>query len=66
METEAKFILPDAATFAHLHDLEQIGPYTRYNGRVKHVHDRYVDTPDHRFYRRQFYARLREGDDRLC
>ena len=65
METEAKFILPDAATFAHLQDLEQIGPYTRYNGRVKQVHDRYVDTPDHRFYRRQFYARLREGDDQL-
>jgi CHAD domain-containing protein len=65
METEAKFILPDAATFAHLQDLEQIGPYTRYNGQVKHVHDRYVDTPDHRFYRRQFYARLREGGDQL-
>lgn len=65
METEAKFILPDAATFAQLQDLEQIGPYTRYNGRVKHVHDRYVDTPDHRFYRQQFYARLREGDAQL-
>src|SRR5689334_22293877 len=65
METEAKFIVPDKRTFGRLNKAKQLGPFTRRNGRVVHVHDQYVDTPDHPFYQRHFYARLREGDDAL-
>jgi inorganic triphosphatase YgiF len=50
METEAKFVVPDGDTFARLLAAEQFGSYHRTQGRVAHVRDRYVDTPDRRFY----------------
>ncbi|HET9494355.1 MAG TPA: CYTH domain-containing protein, partial [Chloroflexia bacterium] len=61
METEAKFVVPGSEVFAQLKALDKIGPYERRDEKVKLVHDRYVDTEDHRFYSRQLYARLREG-----
>ena len=65
METEAKFIVPDAATFDHIRATEQFGPYIRGAEQVKPVHDRYVDTADYRFYGRHYYARLRESKGTL-
>jgi CHAD domain-containing protein len=61
LETEAKFVVPGSEVFAQLKALDRIGPYERRDEKVKLVHDRYVDTEDHRFYSRQLYARLREG-----
>jgi CHAD domain-containing protein len=61
VETEAKFVVPGSEVFAQLKALDKIGPYERRDEKVKLVHDRYVDTEDHRFYSRQLYARLREG-----
>ena len=63
METEAKFIVPDEATLARLRTVEWFGPYRKRGEKTKSVHDRYVDTPDHRFYRKELYVRLREGKD---
>lgn len=63
METEAKFIVPDEATFAELRDAEQLGPYLLRDKNVKQTHDRYMDTGDHRFYDSKFYLRLRELSD---
>jgi triphosphatase len=61
METEAKFVVPDAATFERISKATQFGPYKRGESKVKQVHDRYVDTPDHRFYGKHLYVRLRAG-----
>src|SRR6476661_4158780 len=65
METEAKFIVPDAATLARLRAATQFGPYTRGAVQTKQDRDRYVDTPDCRFYAQQRYLRLRERDGAL-
>jgi CHAD domain-containing protein len=65
METEAKFVVPDDAAFARLLAAEQFGAYHRAKGRVAHVRDRYVDTPDRRFYHAGYAARVRSGDGGL-
>jgi CHAD domain-containing protein len=61
LETEAKFVVPNGEVFAQIGALDRIGRYERRDAKIKMVHDRYVDTEDHRFYSRQLYARLREG-----
>jgi CHAD domain-containing protein len=63
LETEAKFVVPGKETFARLSAVERFGPYEKRNETIKTVHDRYVDTPDHRFYNSQLFVRLREGKD---
>ncbi len=65
METEAKFIVPDAATFDRIRATAQFDRYTRTEEQVKQVHDRYVDTADHQFYAHQYYARLRASNGAL-
>ena len=65
METEAKFVVPDGDTFGRLLAAEQFGSYHRAQGRVAHVRDRYVDTPDRRFYQAGYAARVRSGDGAL-
>ena len=65
METEAKFVVPDDAAFARLLAAEQFGAYHRAEGRVAHIRDRYVDTPDRRFYHAGYAARVRSGDGGL-
>src|SRR5690348_8087528 len=65
METEAKFVVPDDEAFARLLAAEQFGAYHRAQGRVAHVRDRYVDTPDRRFYQAGYAARVRAGDGGL-
>jgi CHAD domain-containing protein len=63
LETEAKFIVPGRTTFARLRNVKRFGPYEKQQETVKTVHDRYVDTPDHRFYNNQLFVRLRESKD---
>lgn len=67
METEAKFIVPDEATFAALRKVTTLGPYTLTDTRNKHVRDRYLDTEDLSFYNHNLFVRLREvaGDGLL-
>ncbi|HVG01050.1 MAG TPA: CYTH domain-containing protein, partial [Chloroflexia bacterium] len=67
METEAKFVVPDEATFSRLRQLTAIGPYAPRDTRTKHTHDRYLDTEDRSFFNRHLYVRLRQfsGGDLL-
>jgi inorganic triphosphatase YgiF len=60
MEIEAKFIVPDEATFAGMLQVRAFGPYTVRDTRTKHVRDRYLDTADRSFYDRKLFVRLRE------
>ncbi len=65
METEAKFIVPDAATFAKLRRMPRPDPYRLSKPVVKMVQDRYVDTAGQHFFAQHFAVRLREGDGGL-
>ncbi|MDQ3929432.1 MAG: CYTH domain-containing protein [Chloroflexota bacterium] len=60
MEVEAKFVVPDATTFAHVRQLRAFGPYKLRNTRIKHVRDRYLETAERDFYNRNLFVRLRE------
>ncbi|HET6314299.1 MAG TPA: CYTH domain-containing protein [Chloroflexia bacterium] len=60
METEAKFVVPDEATFSCLRQLTAVGPYAVRDTRTKHTHDRYLDTEDRSFFSRNLYVRLRQ------
>src|SRR5690349_6842334 len=63
LETEAKYTIPDLATFERLREAASFGQYTHDEAKTTRLHDRYVDTPDHRFYNRKFACRLREPRD---
>lgn len=63
LETEAKFIVPGEPTFTRLREVERFGPYEKRDEKIKNYHDRYVDTPDHSFYHKQLYVRLRESKE---
>lgn len=65
METEAKFIVPDATTYAKLRRMPRPGAYRLGKPTVKTVQDRYVDTATQHFFEQHFAARLREGDGGL-
>ena len=63
METEAKFTVPGEVAFARLRGAERFGSYERRDERAKEVHDRYLDTPDHRFLKNGWALRLRKGKE---
>ncbi|HMA35150.1 MAG TPA: CHAD domain-containing protein [Chloroflexia bacterium] len=66
VEIEAKFVIPDAATLARLRQRSRFGPYRAGKGAPVTVHDRYLDTADHRFLAQRYALRLREtGTTRL-
>ncbi len=65
METEAKFIVPDAATYAKLRRMPRLGPYKLGKPEVKTVQDSYVDTDGRHFFQQRFAVRLRAGDGGL-
>ncbi|MDQ5824086.1 MAG: CYTH domain-containing protein [Chloroflexota bacterium] len=60
MEIEAKFLVPDEATFARMLQVRVLGPYEVRDTRTKHVRDRYLDTADRSFHNRNLFVRLRE------
>ncbi|NJN92721.1 MAG: CHAD domain-containing protein [Anaerolineales bacterium] len=64
VETEAKFNIPDAATFAALQQLDQLGDFQLKPVGVKTVVDSYLDTADRRLFQAGLACRLRNIQDR--
>lgn len=59
IETEAKFIIPDATTFAALQAITRLGHFELKPTGVENVVDAYLDTVDKRLYRAGFACRIR-------
>jgi CHAD domain-containing protein/HD-GYP domain-containing protein (c-di-GMP phosphodiesterase class II) len=59
MEIEAKFTVPDSATFEQLRQLTELAGYGLGSEKVKHIYDRYLDSADWAFYRAGYACRLR-------
>ena len=65
MEIEAKFLVPDEATWLQLQTVDQIAGYTLSSGQTKQVHDTFVDTPDRKILASQYVCRKREVDGHI-
>jgi inorganic triphosphatase YgiF len=65
MEIEAKFTVPDAATWLRLQTVDQIAGYTLSPGTTKQVHDTFVDTPDRAILASRHVCRKREVDGQI-
>jgi inorganic triphosphatase YgiF len=65
MEIEAKFAVPDEATWLKLQTVDQIAGYALSPGETKHVHDTFVDTPDRAILAARHVCRKREVDGRI-
>jgi len=59
LETEAKFVIPDLATFTALQQLTHLGDFELKPIGVKTVVDRYLDTANKRLYQAGWACRLR-------
>ncbi len=59
IEVEAKFLVPDAATFASLQRIERLGSFELRPLGSQKVLDRYLDTADKHLYRAGLACRLR-------
>jgi inorganic triphosphatase YgiF len=62
MEIEAKFAVPDEATWLKLQTVDQMAGYTLSPGKAKKVHDTFVDTPDRSILASRHVCRKREVD----
>ena len=60
MEIEAKFAVPDQATFERLKSMQQLAGFTLLAGKVKRMHDTFLDTPDRRMGAAGYVCRRRE------
>ena len=65
MEIEAKFAVPDEATWLKLQVVEQIAGYALSPGKTKQVHDTFVDTPDRAILASRHVCRKREVDGQI-
>jgi inorganic triphosphatase YgiF len=65
MEIEAKFAVPDEATWLRLQTVDQIAGYALSAGVTKHVHDTFVDTPDRSILASQHVCRQRAVDGQI-
>jgi inorganic triphosphatase YgiF len=65
MEIEAKFAVPDEATWSKLQTVDQIAGYDLSAGKTKHVHDTFVDTPDRSILASGHVCRRREVDGQI-
>jgi len=65
MEIEAKFAVPDEATWLRLQSIEQVAGYTLSAGKLKEVHDTFVDTPTHAILLSGHVCRQREVDGQI-
>jgi inorganic triphosphatase YgiF len=63
MEIEAKFTVPDRATFERLIQTERLAGFLLSPARLKQLHDHYLDTDDGAFLRGGFACRLRVDGD---
>lgn len=64
IETEAKFIIPDQATFDAMLKLTQVGQFELTPAGVKSVSDHYLDTADKRLFQAGLACRLRNIKNR--
>jgi CHAD domain-containing protein/uncharacterized protein YjbK len=64
IEVEAKFIIPDSATFAALQELRHLDDFELRPLGTKPVVDRYLDTAEQRLYRAGLACRLRHVKDK--
>jgi inorganic triphosphatase YgiF len=62
VEIEAKFAVPDEATWLKLQMVDQIAGYALSAGKTKRVHDTFVDTPDRLILASRHVCRQREVD----
>ena len=65
MEIEAKFAVPDEATWLQLQSVEQIAGYALSPGKMKQVHDTFMDTPDRAILASRHVCRRREVDGQI-
>src|SRR5512135_2899459 len=65
MEIEAKFAVPDEATWLRLQTVEQIAGYALSPGETKQVHDTFIDTPDRAILASGHVCRQREVDGQI-
>jgi exopolyphosphatase/guanosine-5'-triphosphate,3'-diphosphate pyrophosphatase len=65
MEIEAKFAVPDEATWLKLQTVEQIAGYALSRGETKEVHDTFVDTADRSILASGHVCRRREVDGQI-
>jgi inorganic triphosphatase YgiF len=63
IETEAKFIIPDLATFEVLQELTRLGDFEITPLGPKKIADRYLDTADRRLYQAGLACRIRKVQD---
>lgn len=59
IEIEAKFLVPDEATFEQLQQLTAVGEFELKPKGTKKITDRYVDTPERHLFQAKFAGRLR-------
>jgi inorganic triphosphatase YgiF len=64
IETEAKFLIPDQASFAALQQLTQLGEFELKPAGVKKVNDLYLDTANRSLYQAGLACRLRTVKDK--
>jgi inorganic triphosphatase YgiF len=65
MEIEAKFAVPDEATWQRLQDVKELAGYAIGPSKTKEVHDTFVDTPDRQIIRSGHVCRQREIDGQV-
>lgn len=65
MEIEAKFAVPDQATWLKLQSVEQIAGYALSPGKTKQMHDTFMDTPDRSILAARHVCRKREVDGQI-
>ncbi len=65
MEIEAKFAVPDEATWLKLQTVDQVAGYAITPGQLKRVHDTFVDTPARLILASGHVCRQREVDGHI-
>ncbi len=65
MEIEAKFAVPNEATWLKLQTAAQIAGYALSPGKTKQVHDTFMDTPDRSILASRHVCRKREVDGQI-
>jgi inorganic triphosphatase YgiF len=65
MEIEAKFAVPDEATWLKLQAADHIAGYALTRGQTKQVHDTFMDTPDRSILASRHVCRKREVDGQI-
>ncbi|MFC1975787.1 inorganic triphosphatase [Chloroflexota bacterium] len=61
VETEAKFIIPDLATFDALQKITGLDDFEAASIGIKNIVDRYLDTPDKHLLQADFVCRIRKA-----